>query len=219
SSTSASGPPGAWIRAARIESGRGRHVCACAGAVTRAKASSRAWMEGVVRIVGILGGPSCGTPLRGGIGAVGGESSAGGAEASPACPGPGGFAAAWRLGIVRRCSPAWTCMSQHPEWVLFSRAFHESRINDALTLGHRLLRDYPDEYWLHWHRAACLEKLERFDAIEAALDRALELEPAFVRAIVMRARYAGFDDLPPDEGWDDNDEPTPEQRAFDARAE
>lgn len=110
-------------------------------------------------------------------------------------------------------------MSQHPDWVLFSRAFHEGRFDDALTLVDGLLREYPDEYWLHWHRAACLEKLERFDAIEAALDRALELEPDFVRAIVMRARYAGFDDLPPDEGWDDNDEPTPEQRAFDARAE
>jgi tetratricopeptide (TPR) repeat protein len=52
---------------------------------------------------------------------------------------------------------------------------------------------------LHWHRANCLEKLERYGEIEAALDAALALEPNFVRAIVQRVRYAGWAELEAEE--------------------
>ena len=83
-------------------------------------------------------------------------------------------------------------MAQHPEWVRFSRAFQEGRFAEALATVDALLVEYPDEYWLYWHRANCLEKLERYGEIEAALDRALSLEPNFVRAIVQRVRYAGW---------------------------
>jgi tetratricopeptide (TPR) repeat protein len=122
-------------------------------------------------------------------------------------------------------------MAQHPDWDLFSRAFQEGRFGDALSRVDSLLLEFPDEYWLHWHRAVCLEKLERYGEIEAALDAALAREPNFVRAIVMRVRYAGWAeaeadrDAQEDEDYEDEDgdgeeseSVSPAQAARDARA-
>lgn len=97
-------------------------------------------------------------------------------------------------------------MAQHPDWVQFSRAFQEGRFDEALARVDGLLREYPDEYWLHWHRANCLEKLERYGEIEAALDRALALEPNFVRAIVLRVRYAGWGEIEADRDAQEDEE-------------
>jgi tetratricopeptide (TPR) repeat protein len=118
-------------------------------------------------------------------------------------------------------------MAQHPEWVRFSRAFQEGRFAEALATVDALLVEYPDEYWLYWHRANCLEKLERYGEIEAALDRALSLEPNFVRAIVQRVRYAGWAESEADEEAlaedEELDEGDPDRarrtRERDARAE
>lgn len=52
-----------------------------------------------------------------------------------------------------------SCIAHDPDFVGFSRAFRAGRWADALPLVDRPLQEFPDEYWLHWHRAATLEQL------------------------------------------------------------
>jgi tetratricopeptide (TPR) repeat protein len=108
-------------------------------------------------------------------------------------------------------------MAHHPDFSAFSRAFRAGHWADALTLVERLLHEFPEEHWLHWHRAATLEQLGCYAEMLQALDAALALEPDFVRAIVKRARFLGWE-LGEDETIEDAaDAPQGARRADAAR--
>lgn len=81
-------------------------------------------------------------------------------------------------------------MAQHPDFIRFADAFHDGRHEDALRMIDRLIEALPEVAPLYWHRANCLEKLDRHDEVPAALDRVLQLAPDHVPAIVRRVEYA-----------------------------
>jgi tetratricopeptide (TPR) repeat protein len=56
-----------------------------------------------------------------------------------------------------------------------------------------LISANPNAAALHWHRANCLEKLERFVDIASELDRVLALKPDYAPAIVKRVQFADVD--------------------------
>ncbi len=107
-------------------------------------------------------------------------------------------------------------MSQHPDFLRFGAAFRGGRHDEALTLIDGLLARFPDQAALHWHRANCLEALERYDEIEPALERVLAGQPDFVPAIVKRVQFANFAE--DDDHWDE-DIPDAERERRDAAAE
>lgn len=84
-------------------------------------------------------------------------------------------------------------MAHHPDFVRFSDAFRNESFEEALGLVDALIAAHPRAAALRWHRANCLEKLERFDAVKAELDALLTLKPDYVPAIVKRVRYAEAD--------------------------
>ena len=94
-------------------------------------------------------------------------------------------------------------MAHHPDFVRFSSAFRQQDYPRALSLVDGLIGEIPGEPWLQWHRANCLEKLERFDEMLAALDAALALNPNFARAIVKRVQFTGVAEQQFDEDDDD----------------
>lgn len=83
-------------------------------------------------------------------------------------------------------------MSAHPEFVRFADAFRHERYDEALTCIDALIASYPDQAPLHWHRANCLEKLERDAEVPQALDRVLALSPDYAPAIVKRVQYSNL---------------------------
>jgi tetratricopeptide (TPR) repeat protein len=111
-------------------------------------------------------------------------------------------------------------MSHHPDFVRFSSAYRQQDFDRALGLADSLIAEIPGEPWLHWHRANCLEKLERFDEMLSALDAALALDPQFARAIIKRVQFTGVAEEEFDED-DDEALPTAErerrERAYAAR--
>lgn len=94
-------------------------------------------------------------------------------------------------------------MAHHPDFVRFSSAFRQQDFERALGLVDGLIAEIPGEPWLHWHRANCLEKLERFDEMLQALDAALTLNPNFARAIIKRVQFSGAVEEEFDEDDDD----------------
>ncbi len=94
-------------------------------------------------------------------------------------------------------------MSRHPDFLRFATAFREGRHEEALSLVDGLLSRFPDQAALHWHRANCLEALQRFDEIAPAIERVLAGQPDFVPAIVKRVQYAGFPEGV-DDHWDEH---------------
>jgi len=93
-------------------------------------------------------------------------------------------------------------MAQHPDVVRFAAAFKEGRYEDALQLVDSLITVCPDSAPLHWHRANCLEKLERLADIKAELDAVLSLKADYVPAIIKRVQYAHVDDE--SDPWDES---------------
>lgn len=99
-------------------------------------------------------------------------------------------------------------MGMDPAFVKFATAFKHGRYDEALVLIDRLLAAHADSPALHWHRANCLEKLERPDEIAAALDRLLALKPDYAPAIVKRVQYVAAE--PGDFDDEDEDEHLPD---------
>ena len=94
-------------------------------------------------------------------------------------------------------------MAHHPDFVRFSSAFRQQDFARALSLVEGLIAEIPGEPWLHWHRANCLEQLERFDEMLQALDAALAINPNFARAIIKRVQFTGVTEEEFDEDDDD----------------
>ncbi|MBK6728313.1 MAG: hypothetical protein IPG63_13815 [Xanthomonadales bacterium] len=76
------------------------------------------------------------------------------------------------------------------EFARFVSAFKQGRHLDALTSIDALIGAHPKAAALHWHRANCLEALERYTEMAPELDRLLALQPDYVPAIVKRVRFA-----------------------------
>lgn len=91
-------------------------------------------------------------------------------------------------------------MAHHPDFVRFSDAFRNGSFEEALGLIDALIAAHPRAAALRWHRANCLEKLERFDSVKSELDAVLALKPDYVPAIVKRVRYAETDAVDADDG-------------------
>ncbi|HWT15194.1 MAG TPA: hypothetical protein VN581_05375 [Patescibacteria group bacterium] len=97
-------------------------------------------------------------------------------------------------------------MSTHLEFARFSEAFRQGRFEDALARIDALIAANPNAAALHWHRAHCLEKLERHIDIAPALDRLLVLKPDYAPAIVKRVQCSDLDiDDIGDEDEDDDE--------------
>lgn len=96
-------------------------------------------------------------------------------------------------------------MSPQAEFARFSDAFKQARFEDALACVDALIAANPNAAALHWHRANCLEKLERFADIAPALERLLALKPDYAPAIVKRVQFADIDIDPTDDVEDDDD--------------
>lgn len=82
-------------------------------------------------------------------------------------------------------------MSLPPDFTRFATAFQYARYDEALALIDQLISVHPHAAALYWHRANCLEKLERYGDIAPVLDQLLKLKPDHVPAIVKRAQYDG----------------------------
>jgi tetratricopeptide (TPR) repeat protein len=85
-------------------------------------------------------------------------------------------------------------MAEHPDFARFAAAFKAGQYTDALHLLDGLTAAHPESAALRWHRANCLEKLERFGEIRAELDAVLLRKPDYVPAIVKRVQYARVED-------------------------
>lgn len=89
------------------------------------------------------------------------------------------------------------------EFARFASAFKHGRFDDALACIDALIAAHPAAAALHWHRASCLEALERYAEIAPALDRLLALQLDYVPAIVKRVRFADIGGDEFDAGGDD----------------
>jgi tetratricopeptide (TPR) repeat protein len=97
-------------------------------------------------------------------------------------------------------------MHTNPAFARFATAFQQGRHDEALSHIDALIAAHPQSPALHWHRANCMEKLERYDEIVPALDRLLALKPDYAPAIVKRVQFAAVDagDVEDDEDEDDD---------------
>lgn len=100
-------------------------------------------------------------------------------------------------------------MSLPPDFARFAAAFQQARYDEALATIDGLITAHPQAAALHWHRANCLEKLERWAEIGPALDRVLAAKPDFVPAIVKRVQCAALDPMLDE---DDDEDLTEAQR-------
>ena len=75
---------------------------------------------------------------------------------------------------------------------LFNQMFLAGQFAESLALLDSMILTSPDDAALHWHRANCLEKLERYDEIPEALNRFLNKEADHVPAILKRVEYSHF---------------------------
>lgn len=98
----------------------------------------------------------------------------------------------------------------------FTEAFEQGRYDEALERLDRMIAAEPASAPLRWHRARCLERLERFAEIEPELDAVLAREPDHVPAILMKVRWAGAADSDDDESLSAG---RTEQRSLAAEAE
>lgn len=106
-------------------------------------------------------------------------------------------------------------MARDPGFEQFSALFREARYEQALSQLDILFERFPDAPELRWHRANCLEQLERYAEIKHELDRLLARKPDYVPAIVKRVQYAHIGDETPD----DDDALSDAEREHQERAE
>jgi tetratricopeptide (TPR) repeat protein len=81
-------------------------------------------------------------------------------------------------------------MSQHPDVERFRTLYQAARYDEALTLIDGLIKQFPNTAVLHWHRACCLEKLQRHLEAAQAVDAVLALKADVVPALLKRAELA-----------------------------
>lgn len=93
-------------------------------------------------------------------------------------------------------------MAQHPLFLRFGQLFRAQRYAEAMQVLEALERQLPGTPQLAWHRANCLEKLERFEEIPAELDKVLAKSPDYVPAIVKRVRYTPDGDTAEEPAWE-----------------
>ena len=96
-------------------------------------------------------------------------------------------------------------MAQHPDFLRFASAFKQDRFDEALALIDGLVAQFPQAAALRWHRALCLEQLERYDGIRPELDALLALKPDYAPAIIKRVQFADVELDGADDGFDDED--------------
>lgn len=84
-------------------------------------------------------------------------------------------------------------MAKDPGFLQFSTLYREARYDEALEALDHLFVRFPDAPELRWHRANCLEQLERYAEIKPELDLLLAQKPDYVPAIVKRVKYAHVD--------------------------
>jgi tetratricopeptide (TPR) repeat protein len=81
-----------------------------------------------------------------------------------------------------------------------AQAYASGDLDGALVLADQLLRAFPDQAPLHWHRARILRALGRLDAARQALEKVIELKPDYAPALLLRAelRWELGEDAEPD---------------------
>ena len=70
---------------------------------------------------------------------------------------------------------------QHPAFDEFKRAFNSKQYDQALNHVEQLLQEFPNSAALRWHRANCLEKLERYIDLPEALEIVIQKLPEHVQ--------------------------------------
>ncbi len=98
---------------------------------------------------------------------------------------------------------------QHPAFDEFKRAFAAKNFEQALQYVDQLREEFPNSAALLWHRANCLEKLERYSDLPAALEAAIAKLPDHLPARLMRVEYSDWyveSAYPMLEGEDEADE-------------
>jgi len=97
-------------------------------------------------------------------------------------------------------------MAQHPRFEMFKSAWRAQDYAQALGHIDAVIADNARVAALHWYRANCLQKLERFPEARAAVAQVLALKPDHAPALVLQVQL----------DWPDHeyhDEPTPAQIA------
>lgn len=97
-------------------------------------------------------------------------------------------------------------MAQHPRFEMFKLAWRAQDYAQALGHIEAVIADNAHVASLHWYRANCLQKLERFPEARAAVAQVLALKPDHAAALVLQVQM----------DWPDHeypDEPTPAQLA------
>jgi tetratricopeptide (TPR) repeat protein len=102
-------------------------------------------------------------------------------------------------------------MAQHPLFLRFGELFRGERYPEAMAVLDELEQAMPGAPQVAWHRANCLEKLERHDEVAAELDKVLARAPDYAPAIIKRVRYTAEGDERADEDFDDQSLPEGEQ--------
>lgn len=74
-------------------------------------------------------------------------------------------------------------MAQHPRFESFKAAWQAGDHAQALAHIDAVIADHPRVAALHWYRASCLEKLERFAEAHAAVTHVLALNPDHAAAL------------------------------------
>lgn len=98
---------------------------------------------------------------------------------------------------------------QHPAFDEFKRAFNSKQYDQALNHAEQLLQEFPNSAALRWHRANCLEKLERYIDLPDALEIVIQKLPDHLPARLMRVEYSDWymeKELPLIDGEDEADE-------------
>jgi tetratricopeptide (TPR) repeat protein len=98
---------------------------------------------------------------------------------------------------------------QHPAFDEFKRAFNSKQYDQALNHVEQLLQEFPNSAALRWHRANCLEKLERYIDLPEALEIVIQKLPEHVPSRLMRVEYSDWyieKELPLIDGEDEADE-------------
>lgn len=102
-------------------------------------------------------------------------------------------------------------MAQHPEFDRFKTAWREQRYDDAQAHIDAVIAAHPGVASLHWYRANCLEKLERYAESLQAVDAVLAIDPGHAPALVKQVALAWVREQ--DRNDDEAGELTPAQQA------
>jgi tetratricopeptide (TPR) repeat protein len=106
-------------------------------------------------------------------------------------------------------------MAQHPQFEPFKSAWRAKQYDDALAHIDAVIAAHPRVASLHWYRANCLEKLERYAEAVQAVDAVLAIDPGHAPALVKQVALDWAREQ--DDVDDDEAELTPAQEAAQER--